>query len=317
MLIMSPRWTQSKKENLIIFRSDERQINIKHIKDADSITELLSCRPIPYERLPHRLIKYLIESGVIIEQNALYTPPSNLERQLEYLGAFRSNPETLIEDLRKVKVCIIGIGGIGSVVLEILSGCGVENFLLIDNDTVDLSNLNRQFIYTPSQVGLPKTKAANIWLNKNRPWVKAEVIHSTYPSKAIIRSLSKGIDFVVGAFDHPTISNTISLISTCWQRKVTSAFAMTGITKNLISPVFYSRLSNNSPESAFKIESMRNQPPIKASSGTTNTLTASILAEQILFHLTGIHEEVEYHQSTIVQRKNGNLVISQHNQITL
>ena len=53
-----------------------------------------------------------------------------------------------IEKLNKSKVAIFGIGGVGSFAVEGLVRAGVENFVLIDDDKICLTNLNRQIIST-------------------------------------------------------------------------------------------------------------------------------------------------------------------------
>ena len=52
-----------------------------------------------------------------------------------------------------VKVVVFGIGGVGSFVCEALARCGVGNFVLVDNDTVDITNINRQLIALKSILG--------------------------------------------------------------------------------------------------------------------------------------------------------------------
>ena len=49
-----------------------------------------------------------------------------------------------LEKLAKTKVAIFGIGGVGSFVAEGLARAGIGNFLLVDNDTIDITNINRQ-----------------------------------------------------------------------------------------------------------------------------------------------------------------------------
>lgn len=61
-----------------------------------------------------------------------------------------------IECLRKSKVAVFGVGGVGGYVVEALVRSGVGSFELIDNDTVSLSNLNRQIIATRDTVGRDK-----------------------------------------------------------------------------------------------------------------------------------------------------------------
>lgn len=65
-----------------------------------------------------------------------------------------------LEKLHSSKVAVFGVGGVGSFVVEGLSRAGVGNFVLIDNDVVDLSNLNRQIIATHSSIGRAKVDVA-------------------------------------------------------------------------------------------------------------------------------------------------------------
>jgi ubiquitin-like modifier-activating enzyme 5 len=53
------------------------------------------------------------------------------------------------EDIRKFAVLVVGVGGIGSVVAEMLTRCGTGKLLLFDYDRVELANMNRMF-YLPS-----------------------------------------------------------------------------------------------------------------------------------------------------------------------
>ncbi len=65
-----------------------------------------------------------------------------------------------LEKLRKARVAIFGIGGVGGYTAEALARCGVGTLDLIDNDTVSLSNINRQIYALHSTVGRQKTEAA-------------------------------------------------------------------------------------------------------------------------------------------------------------
>ena len=58
-----------------------------------------------------------------------------------------------IEKLKKAKVAVFGIGGVGSFVVEGLARAGIGNFILVDDDKVCLTNLNRQIIATHKTIG--------------------------------------------------------------------------------------------------------------------------------------------------------------------
>ena len=63
-----------------------------------------------------------------------------------------------IETLRNAKVMVFGVGGVGSHCIDALARCGVGNLVLIDNDTVSMTNINRQSIAYHSTIGRYKTE---------------------------------------------------------------------------------------------------------------------------------------------------------------
>ena len=64
------------------------------------------------------------------------------------------------EKLHKARVLIVGAGGLGSPVALYLAGAGVGTIGLVDDDTVGISNLQRQILYTENEVGQPKVHCA-------------------------------------------------------------------------------------------------------------------------------------------------------------
>ena len=80
------------------------------------------------------------------------------------------------EDIRKQTILIVGIGGIGSVVAEMLTRCGIGKLILFDYDKVELANMNRMF-YLPSHEGLAKVEAAKKSLLDINPDVEIETFN--------------------------------------------------------------------------------------------------------------------------------------------
>ena len=68
--------------------------------------------------------------------------------------------EPAMERLQKARGAVFGLGGVGGYVVEALARSGVGQLDLIDNDTVGLTNLNRQILATYATLGMPKTEAA-------------------------------------------------------------------------------------------------------------------------------------------------------------
>jgi len=68
--------------------------------------------------------------------------------------------------LADAHVVLVGCGGIGSPSLQYLAAAGIGRLTLVDDDVVDVSNLQRQTIYTPSDVGRPKAETAAEWVRR-------------------------------------------------------------------------------------------------------------------------------------------------------
>jgi tRNA A37 threonylcarbamoyladenosine dehydratase len=63
-----------------------------------------------------------------------------------------------IDKLKRTRVCVIGLGGVGSYAVEALVRAGIGRFVLIDFDTVGTTNLNRQIIALHESIGQPRPK---------------------------------------------------------------------------------------------------------------------------------------------------------------
>ena len=80
-----------------------------------------------------------------------------------------------IKKLQNAKVAILGIGGVGSYVVEGLARAGIQNFILVDNDEVSISNINRQIIATSKTVGKPKVEVARERILEINPNANIEI----------------------------------------------------------------------------------------------------------------------------------------------
>ena len=114
-----------------------------------------------------------------------------------------------IEKLKNSKVAIFGIGGVGSFAVEGLARAGVGNFILVDDDKVSLTNLNRQIIATYETIGEPKVEVAKRRILDINPKAKVEIYHEFFvpESKEI---LDNKIDYIVDSID--TVTSKIELV---------------------------------------------------------------------------------------------------------
>ena len=78
--------------------------------------------------------------------------------------------------LKEARVCIVGVGGLGAPVALYLTAAGVGTLRLVDPDVVELSNLNRQVLYTESDIGRAKVNCAEKRLRALNPEVRIEAV---------------------------------------------------------------------------------------------------------------------------------------------
>lgn len=114
-----------------------------------------------------------------------------------------------VEKLQKAKVAIFGIGGVGSYVVEGLARCGIGNFVLVDKDVVDITNLNRQLIATHKTIGKSKVEVAKERILAIHPEAKVQTFQEFFlPESSEI--LDETFDYVVDCVD--TVTAKIELV---------------------------------------------------------------------------------------------------------
>ena len=114
-----------------------------------------------------------------------------------------------IEKLKRAKVAVFGIGGVGSYVVEGLVRAGIQNFILVDNDEVSESNLNRQIIATTKTIGQSKVEASKRRILEINPDAKVESNQEFFmPDSEDI--LDDTVTYIVDSID--TITAKIELV---------------------------------------------------------------------------------------------------------
>lgn len=115
-----------------------------------------------------------------------------------------------IERLQNTRVAVFGVGGVGGHVVEALARSGVGTLDLIDNDTVCLSNINRQIVATHSTLGMYKVDAARDRVLDINPDIKVNVYKTFYLPETADQFDFSNYDYVVDAID--TVTGKIGLV---------------------------------------------------------------------------------------------------------
>jgi bacteriocin biosynthesis cyclodehydratase domain-containing protein len=150
----------------------------------------------------------LVSAGlVLVREPAQELPLSDedaarFSRQLPYLLELGDDVR-LQRRLRAATVAVIGCGGLGTWTVAALACIGVGHLVLVDDDRVTLSNLNRQVLYTRRHVGAAKVAAAEDWLRAFDPASRVTALNRRIAAAEDADPVVAGADAVVLAADSP------------------------------------------------------------------------------------------------------------------
>ncbi|KIL75425.1 ThiF family adenylyltransferase [Bacillus badius] len=121
-----------------------------------------------------------------------------------------------LDILQNSTVAILGIGGVGSFSVEALARSGVGRLVLVDKDTIDITNVNRQLPALLSTVGQPKAEVMKERIADINPECEVITLNMFYTEETYEEFFKYDLDFVVDASD--TISYKIHLMKECLKR---------------------------------------------------------------------------------------------------
>jgi bacteriocin biosynthesis cyclodehydratase domain-containing protein len=131
---------------------------------------------------------------------------ARFDRQLRYfsdVGTGGITPSDCQERLREAKLAVLGVGGLGGWSAWALACCGVGEMWLIDGDRVEVSNLNRQILYTEDDIGQLKVECAAARLRAFNSGMKITTEARRLESEEDIAEFVAGSDVVIDAADWP------------------------------------------------------------------------------------------------------------------
>lgn len=132
-------------------------------------------------------------------------------------GIGRLYGASALERFRRAHVCVVGIGGVGSWVVEALARSGIGKLSLVDLDDICESNINRQIHALDGTVGTSKIETMAERCRAINPECEARTLHTFLTAKNVDEILSNEFDFVVDAID--STSHKVALIAACQKRE--------------------------------------------------------------------------------------------------
>ena len=115
-----------------------------------------------------------------------------------------------IDKLKNATVAVFGCGGVGSYTVEALARAGIGNFVLVDKDVVDVTNINRQLVADFSTIGRDKVEVEKERILRVNPDAKVEIYKEFYCEENKEKLIRKDYTYIVDAID--TVTAKIELV---------------------------------------------------------------------------------------------------------
>lgn len=126
--------------------------------------------------------------------------------------------EDAMRCLAGARIAVIGLGGVGCGAAEALCRAGVGHLLLVDHDSVDITNLNRQIFYTTKHVGQKKAQVSAAHLSEINPQAEISPLECFCLPDTVGEIFAWRPDFIVDAID--TMTAKLCLAEECQKRGV-------------------------------------------------------------------------------------------------
>ena len=256
-------------------------------------------------------IAELEEAGVVtatsVDPAAAGLSPAELlryDRQLHYFGD-QASPDSSAADmqlaLRDATVLVLGAGGLGSWTMAGLACAGVGRIVAVDDDTIELSNLNRQVLYRMSDVGRRKVDVAAESLRALNPDIDFVPLARRVRSVEDVRSVAEGADFVVCTADWPVHEIGRWVNRACLELGIPHTSAGQFPPRVRVGPTFVpgrtaclecleGAVRRGFPLYDELVEHRKAHAPVAATLGAPSGLIGSLLAMEVIHWITGISE---------------------------
>ena len=146
-----------------------------------------------------------------------------------------------MENLSKATVMIAGLGAVGGYALEAVARAGVGRLLLVDFDSFDITNINRQILALNSTVGLKKTDVAAARVREINPSCQVVIKDMFINKESLNELLAETPDYVIDAID--TLGPKCDLMETLQNRNIPFISSMGAALKTDVSAVRLAKLS--------------------------------------------------------------------------
>ena len=253
---------------------------------------------IDSRNIPKEPYDFLINNSLICSDSNYENIDERFRRNMYFFECFSENrnlsPLNIHKELENKKILIIGFGGIGTIVVDNLQRMGFKNFVLIDYDTVEPSNLNRQLFFDEKYYGVPKIDAADKELLEG---CNVEKFYNKITKASDLERLNiKGIDFLINCADTPKdILNIVNEFAK--KHSIPTISGSLGIETGTWGPIYDTNNLYN------PIEVKSSDSSIKGSNVSTNAIISNFIAFEVMLYITGIYNDYSFYKEKVLNFK--------------
>lgn len=150
-------------------------------------------------------LTYLLSEAFIIDYSKYdkVIKKEDTSRMNLYLSMFKNEYKNYEEVFKNKKILVLGLGGIGSNVINILVRSGFKNFIIVDNDIVEKSNLQKQFFFNQEDIGRLKTKVISEKISAFNKDINIKEVNLLVKTEEDIEEYINESDIVISTVDKP------------------------------------------------------------------------------------------------------------------
>jgi molybdopterin/thiamine biosynthesis adenylyltransferase len=293
-------------ENKLMVATQSKLYTIQ-ISDSNTLNFLKKCyneHYIIYTSDTDDKIKNIIT--VLVQNNFLIKIDKNIfnilnkndenNRTRHYFLNF-GNIIEFFSNLADKSIIIIGIGGIGCEILRQLISIGLKNFILVDYDKVDITNLNRQFYFNYNDVGKNKIEVITEKIKNEYKNINLRTFNTKINNMKDIKNIfdKNKIDFIVCAADSPFLKIRKYLLQISIESNTPIIFGGIGIEIGTIGPLIFDNDKKKkyleNINNMLKSKTLHNVA--KGSFGVTNSVISNLMVYDIIMYLLRLHNKTK------------------------
>jgi molybdopterin/thiamine biosynthesis adenylyltransferase len=204
------------RENIFLEINYDEIIDLLFKFDGQNSIEKISIEENIEVEILIDLVNFLNKKNILIEVDKKY-PAKLVEekyRVINFLEDYCYKTSKVINkifNLKNKKVLIVGLGAVGSWIVDLLARDGVENFIIVDDDIVEISNLHRQNLYFEEDIGKYKVDCVEEKLKQINKNIKVIKIYKKL-TKDFFDDFDYKCNLIINCADFPSVDFTTNVI---------------------------------------------------------------------------------------------------------